>query len=466
MEKAKILIAEDEKAQRDLLEGFLKKEGFSVDAVANGREALHKLEGNFYDIALIDYKMPELDGLQTLREIRRLSPDLPVVMMTAYGTVETAVASMKEGALDYLTKPIDLDELLLIFQKVLERSNLIKENRELKAKLQELYTFNNIVYTSPKMEEVMGLVSRVAPSQATVLIRGESGTGKELIANAIHYASPRSGKPFIIVSCSAIPETLLESELFGHEKGAFTGAVQRRIGRFEEAVGGTIFLDEIGELSPSIQVKLLRILQEKEFQRLGSNISLKTDVRVIAATHRDLEEAMREGRFREDLFYRLNVIAIYLPPLRDRREDIPLLIDYFLKKYSERNQKKITDISKEARALLLRYSYPGNVRELENLIERAVVLCREETITTHDLPFHLKEGRSERSWEFPGKEKSLPESLEEIERDMIIKALHQHQGVQTKAANNLGISERALRYKMKKYGIHSTPPSPLIFTHK
>jgi two-component system NtrC family response regulator len=425
-----------------------------VDIVPNGREALQKIQEIFYDIALIDYKMPELDGFQTLREIRRLSPDLPVVMMTAYGTVETAVASMKEGALDYLTKPIDLDELLLIFQKVLERSNLIKENRELKAKLQELYTFNNIVYASPKMEEVMGLVSRVAPSQATVLIRGESGTGKELIANAIHYASPRSGKPFIIVSCSAIPETLLESELFGHEKGAFTGAAQRRIGRFEEAVGGTIFLDEIGELSPSIQVKLLRILQEKEFQRLGSNISLKTDVRVIAATHRNLEEEMRKGHFREDLFYRLNVIAIYLPPLRDRREDIPLLIDYFLKKYSERNQKKITDISKEARTLLLRHSYPGNVRELENLIERAVVLCREETITTHDLPFHLKEGRSERSWEFPGKEKSLPESLEEIERDMIIKALHQHQGVQTKAANNLGISERALRYKMKKYRIH------------
>jgi len=454
MEKARILIAEDEKAQRDLLEGFLKKEGFSVEAVANGKEALHKLEGNYFDIALIDYKMPERDGLQTLREIRRLYPELPVVMMTAYGTVETAVASMKEGALDYLTKPIDLDELLLIFQKVIERSDLIRENKELRAQLQERYTFDNIVYGSPTMEEVMGLVARAAPSQATVLIRGESGTGKELIANAIHYASLRSGRPLVKVSCSAIPETLLEGELFGHEKGAFTGAVQKRIGRFEEAEGGTIFLDEIGDLSPSTQVKLLRILQEKEFQRLGSNLSLRADVRVIAATHRNLEEAMKQGLFREDLYYRLNVITIQLPPLRERREDIPLLIDYFLKRYTKENQKSISDISKEARALLLRHPYPGNVRELENLVERAVVLCRGEVITSRDLPFHLQEEKSESSWELPKREKSLPDALEEIERDLIVKALHQHQGIQTKAAESLGISERVLRYKMKKHAIH------------
>src|SRR4030066_2254572 len=287
MEKAKILIAEDEKTQRDLLEGFLIKEGFSVKAVANGREALQRLEGNFFDIALIDYKMPELDGLQTLQEIRKLYPAIPVVMMTAYGTVETAVASMKEGALDYLTKPIDLDELLLMLQKVIERSNLIKENKELKTQLQERYAFPLIVYASPKVEEVMGLVARVAPSQTTVLIRGESGTGKELIANAIHYASPRSEKPLVKVSCAAIPETLLESELFGHEKGAFTGAAQRRAGRFEEADGGSIFLDEIAELSPSTQVKLLRILQEKEFQRLGSNATPKIEGRGIAATHKN-----------------------------------------------------------------------------------------------------------------------------------------------------------------------------------
>jgi len=453
MEKAKILIAEDETTQRDLLEGFLKKEGFLVEAAANGKEAIEKIEGAFFDIAFLDYKMPELDGLQTLHEIRKRFPDLPVVMMTAYGTVETAVASMKEGALDYLTKPIDLDELILIIQKVLERSTLIRENRDLKARLQERYTFQNIIYGSPKMEEVMGLIGRVAPSQATVLIRGESGTGKELIANAIHYASARSEKPFVKVSCSAIPETLLESELFGHEKGAFTGAIQKRIGRFEEADGGTLFLDEIGELSPSTQVKLLRILQEKEFQRLGSNLNLKTDVRIITATHRNLEEAMRKGPFREDLYYRLNVISILLPPLRERKEDIPLLIDHFLKKYSELNQKKIQDLSKEARTLLSRHPYPGNVRELENLIERAVVLCRGEVITTQDLPFHLQEGRSEKQWEISGKTKTLPDSLEEIERDLIVKALHQHQGVQTRAAESLGISERVLRYKIKKYGI-------------
>jgi len=453
MEKARILIAEDEKTQRDLLEGFLKKEGFSVEAVANGREALERLGAHFFDLALIDYKMPELDGLQTLREIRKLYPDFPVIMMTAYGTVETAVASMKEGALDYLTKPIDLDELLLTLQKVIERSTLLRENKELRAQLQNRYQFAQIVYASPKMEEVIGLVARVAPSQATVLILGESGTGKELIANAIHYASPRSQQPWIKVSCAAIPETLLESELFGNEKGAFTGATQRRIGRFEEADGGSIFLDEIGDLSPNTQVKLLRILQDKEFQRLGSNMTLKTDVRVIAATHRNLEEAIQKGLFREDLYYRLNVISIALPSLRERREDISLLIDHFLKKYSEENQKSISDISKEARDLLLRYPYPGNIRELENLIERAVILCRGEMITTQDLPFHLKEEKSETLWTSSKKGKSLPESLEEIEKDSILRALHQHEGVQTKAAESLGISERVLRYKMKKYGI-------------
>jgi DNA-binding NtrC family response regulator len=455
MEQAKILIAEDEQTQRDLLSGFLKKEGFSVVAVPNGKEVLRNLEHDFFDLVLLDYKMPELDGIHALHEVRKLYPDVPVVMMTAYGSVETAVASMKAGALDYLTKPIDLEELLLIFQKALERSRLIQENRELRARLQERYTFDQIVYASPQMEEVMGLVSRVAPSQATVLITGESGTGKELIANAIHYASPRSGRPLIKVNCAALPEPLLESELFGYEKGAFTGAGQRRIGRFEEAEGGTIFLDEIGDLSPGTQVKLLRVLQEKEFQRLGSNTTLKTDVRVLAATHRDLEEARRKGSFREDLYYRLNVISIHLPSLRERREDIPLLIDHFLKKFSKQNRKPVSNISKEARAVLLRYPYPGNIRELENLIERAVVLCRGDIITTQDLPFHLQEGKSERAERPSSGEKGLTDTLEEIEKDLILRALQQHQGIQTKAAESLRISERVLRYKMKKYKIRS-----------
>src|SRR4030043_131800 len=312
---------------------------------------------------------------------------------------------------------------------------------------------DQIIGKSKAMQEVYKLIGQVAESDVTVLIRGESGTGKELVARAIYQHSHRKDAPFLAINCAAIPETLLESELFGHEKGAFTGATQKRIGRFEEADGGSIFLDEIGDLSPGTQVKLLRILQDKEFQRLGSNFSLKTDVRVITATHRNLEEAIKTGLFREDLYYRLNVISITLPPLRERREDIPLLIDYFLKKYSKENQKSISDISKEARFLLLRYPYPGNVRELEHLIERAVVLCRGEVITTQDLPFHLKEEKPEKLWESSKKTKSLPESLEEIERDSILKALHQHQGVQTKAAESLGISERGLRNKMKKYGI-------------
>lgn len=453
MEKARILIAEDEKTQREMLEGFLKGEGYFVDTVSNGKEALSILRENSYDIVLLDYKMPEMDGLETLKEIRRLYPDLPVVMITAYGTIETAVASMKEGAIDYLTKPIEFEELLIIFQKVIERANLIRENRALKTKLKERYAFDNIIYESPKMEEVMSIVSRVATSHTTILIRGESGTGKELIANAIHFSSPRAEKPFIKVNCSAIPDSLLESELFGHEKGAFTGAIQRRIGRFEEANGGTIFLDEIGDLATTTQVKLLRILQEKEFQRLGSNISIKTDVRVIAATHRNLEESMKKGLFREDLYYRLNVISIQIPPLRERKEDIPILIDYFIKKYSKENSKKIYDISKEAREILLRYSYPGNVRELENIIERAVVLCREEVITTQDLPFHLVEGKSEEKIDTFKLDKTLPELIEELEKRLIIKALDQNQDIQTQAAKQLGISERVLRYKIKKYKI-------------
>ena len=445
MKKAKILVAEDEKAQRDLLEGFLRKEGFSVEAVANGREALKKLEVDFFDSALIDYKMPELDGLQTLREVRKLYPDLPVVMMTAYGTVETAVASMKEGAHDYLTKPIDLDELLLILQKVMERSSLLQENKALKAQLQERYTFTNIVYGSPKMEEVMGLVSRVAPSQATILIRGESGTGKELIANAIHYAGPRSGKPLVKVSCSAIPETLLESELFGHEKGAFTGATQRRIGRFEEADGGTVFLDEIGDLSPSIQVKLLRILQEKEFQRLGSNSNFKTDVRVITATHQHLEEAMKQGHFREDLYYRLNVIKITMPPLRERKKDVPLLVRYYLTKRSSDRKREI-HISVETMASLVSHDWPGNIRELFNALEYALAVSNRNSIEIEDLPINISR---------PKRIELFKEwvNLEEIGREYIAKVFKAQGGNLQKTARILNISRPTLYKKLRKYRI-------------
>jgi len=450
-QRINLLIVEDEKSQREMLEGFLLRQGFSVLSVDGGGRALDEVRRGHFDLVLLDYKMPGMDGLQTLREMRKINPELAVVMMTAYGTIETAVQAMKEGAADYLTKPIDLDELLLLIEKVSEKILLLRENKELKEQLRERYRFDQIVYGSGTMEEVMNLTGRVAKSEATVLIRGESGTGKELIANAIHYSSPRADRPFIKVNCTALPENLLESELFGHEKGAFTGAIQRRIGRFEQAHTGSVFLDEIGDLSPSLQMKLLRFLQEKEFERVGSNQTIKADVRVMAATNRDLEEGIRRGTFREDLYYRLNVIAIFLPPLRERRGDIPLLIDHFLQKYSQKNRRPIPKISKEARDLLLQYAYPGNVRELENILERSLVVSRSDTITTRDLPFQVREGVQEAKIGPESKEASLNAMLSGMERDLIVKALEECGGVQTKAGRSLGISERVLRYKMKKY---------------
>lgn len=450
-QRINLLIVEDEKSQREMLEGFLLRQGFSVLSADGGGKALAEVRRAHFDLVLLDYKMPGMDGFQTLREMKKINPELAVVMMTAYGTIETAVQAMKEGAADYLTKPIDLDELLLLIEKVSEKILLLRENKELKEQLRERYRFDQIVYGSGTMEEVMNLTGRVAKSEATVLIRGESGTGKELIANAIHYSSPRADRPFIKVNCTALPENLLESELFGHEKGAFTGAIQRRIGRFEQAHTGSVFLDEIGDLSPSLQMKLLRFLQEKEFERVGSNQTIKADVRVMTATSRDLEEGIRRGTFREDLYYRLNVIAIFLPPLRERRGDIPLLIDHFLQKYSEKNRRPIPKISKEARDLLLQYAYPGNVRELENILERSLVVSRSDTITTRDLPFQVREGVQEAKIDPESKEASLNARLSQMERDLIVKALDEYGGVQTKAARGLGISERVLRYKMKKY---------------
>jgi DNA-binding NtrC family response regulator len=453
--RVNLLIVEDEKSQREMLEGYLHQQGFSVSSVDGGEKALDEARREHFDLVLLDYKMPGMDGLQTLKEMKKINPELAVVMMTAYGTVETAVQAMKEGAVDYLTKPIDLDELLLLIGKVSERILLQRENKELKERLREKYRFDQIVYASGKMEEVMNLTGRVAKSEATVLIRGESGTGKELIANAVHYSSPRAARPFVKVNCTALPENLLESELFGHERGAFTGAIQRRIGRFEQAHTGSIFLDEIGDLSPSLQTKLLRFLQEREFERLGSNQTIKADVRVMAATSRDLEEGLRRGTFREDLYYRLNVITILLPLLKERREDIPLLIDHFLQKYAEKNRKPVPNISKEARDLLLKYNYPGNVRELENIIERSVVISRDDIITTRDLPFQVREGVDEADLGLEGKEQSLNEMLSGMERDLITKALDEHGRIQTKAARSLGISERVLRYKMRKYRLSS-----------
>jgi two-component system NtrC family response regulator len=442
---------DDEKVQREILEGFLVKQGYEAMAAEDGQKALEKFKSGAFELILTDYRMPEMDGIQLLREVRRLQPEAIVVIMTAYGTVGTAVAAMKEGAYDYLTKPIDLDELLLLIQRVERELSLGQENRELKEQLREKFKVDFIVSASRQMEDALNLVGRVSQSPATVLILGESGTGKELIARAIHYSSPRADKPFVKVNCAALPENLLESELFGHERGAFTGAVARRIGRFEQADQGSIFLDEIGDFSPSLQMKLLRVLQEKEFERLGSNQTIRSDVRVIAATNRDLEQAIQKGTFREDLYYRLNVVTISLPPLRARKEDIPLLVEHFLKKYNRENKKNVASLSKEARDLLMRYEYPGNVRELENIVERAVVLCRGDTLTTQDLPLNLRESEAEAALERERGTRRLPDTLEEIERQLILKALERSGGVQTKAAEELGIGERVLRYKMKKY---------------
>jgi two-component system NtrC family response regulator len=371
--------------------------------------------------------------------------------MTSFGTIETAVKAIRAGAYDYLPKPVDPDQLVVLIERISERRDLIRENTELKEMLIERYKFDEIVSTSHAMEEVLSMAGRVAASSATVLLRGESGTGKELIAKAIHFHSPRANAPLIKVNCAALPETLLESELFGHEKGAFTGATTRRIGRFEAADRGTLFLDEIGELTPGMQVKLLRVLQEREFERLGGNETIKVDVRVIAATNRDIEKAMKEGAFREDLYYRLNVVSVVIPPLRERKEDVPALLDFFIKKYNAENKKNITGISAETRDLLMRYGYPGNVRELENIIERAVVLSKKGIITTADLPIHVRTSASEEELSAETLQGSLNETLETIERSILLEALKASGGVQTRAAEKLGISERVLRYKLKKY---------------
>ena len=452
----RILVVDDEKNQREMLQGFLLKQGYPTSVAEDGERALAQFRQEPFHLILVDYRMPGMDGIQLLREIHRIHNEAVVVLVTAYGTIDTAVAAMKEGAYDYITKPIDLDELLLLIRRVEKEWRIGQENRELKDQLKEKFRVDFIISQSRPMEEALNMVGRVAPSSATVMILGESGTGKELIARAIHYASPRAERPLIKVNCAALPENLLESELFGHEKGAFTGAVSRRIGRFEQAHRGSIFLDEIGDLSPALQVKLLRVLQEKEFERVGGNQTIRVDVRVIAATNRNLEEAIQKGTFREDLYYRLHVVTIRLPPLRERKEDIPLLIEHFLRKYAEENQKPVAGLSKEAREILLRYDYPGNVRELENIIERAVVLCRSDLITVQDLPLSLQEGKAERSLESMERKGTLPATLEEIERQLIRNALKKTGGVQTRAAQELGISERVLRYKMKKYQIRES----------
>ena len=445
-----ILIVEDEHLQREMLSEVLKKEGYKTFEAGNGNDALSLINKTSIDLAIVDYKMPGQNGLEVLKEIKKISPETEVIMITAYGTIETAVNVMKAGAIDYITKPIDLEEVLFLIKRESEHRAVVRENNALRQQLQEKgITQKEIISKSRKMEKLINLAGRVAKSKASVLIQGESGTGKELLARLIHTLSPRSDKSLITVNCSALPESIIESELFGHEKGAYTGAHKQRIGRFEQADNGTLFLDEIGELPGTIQVKLLRFLQEEEFQRVGGDRTLTSDVRIVCATNKDLNDEVQKGNFRKDLFFRINVVTMEIPPLRERKEDIQDLVDHFLNRFSKRNSKAFHDISRDALNLLVKYDYPGNVRELKNILERAVVITRGSSINIEDLPFKEEDQMSFK--ELFKRKGTLKDILEDLEFRLVKEALDMTDGHQSKAAERLGISERMLRYKIKKY---------------
>jgi two-component system response regulator HydG len=454
-EKPKILVVDDEESHRIMLRAVLTADGYRVAEAADGTEAIRAVEKEAFDIILLDIRMTNMDGIEALSEIRKISPLVPVLIMTAYASVKTAVEALKAGAFDYMTKPLDIEEVKILIEKALEHYHLRTENLALKERLGDRFDFSRIIGRSGKMKTLLDTLAMVAPSDATVLIMGESGTGKEVVANAIHHNSPRAGQPFIKVSCAALPETLLESELFGHERGAFTGAVTRREGRFQLAHRGTIFLDEVGEMNPALQTKLLRVLQEKEFEPVGSARTIKVDIRVIAATNKDLTKEVREGRFREDLYYRLNVVPVTMPPLRERKEDIPPLADHFLAVYREKNRKPLKGISGKALDLLVRYDWPGNIRELENCIERAVIMAKEEMITPVDFPPQIQKLSGEK--ETGGFAIPYGISLEAMERELIVKTLAETGGNRTRASEILGINRRTLQNKLKEYGINVPP---------
>jgi DNA-binding NtrC family response regulator len=447
----RILIVDDEESQRQQLAGFLKKQGFSVTTAESGTKALNLCQEKNFEVALIDLKMPGMDGIELLGKLKESNPEIQVIMMTAYGSIETAVEAMKLGAYHYVNKPINLDELKLNINKALQSHHLLMENKYLKEELEEKYRDLKIVGESPEIKEVLSRVSRVAKTNSTVLIIGESGTGKELVARAIHDLSDRAEKRFVAVSCAALPETLFESELFGHEKGAFTGAIKSKEGRFELADGGTLFLDEVGDIPLEIQVKLLRAIESQEFERLGGKDTLKVDVRIISATNQDLEKRIKEKGFREDLYYRLNVISVFIPPLRERREDILPLVDYFIKKANQKCGRSIQGITPAVKDIILNYDWPGNVRELENMIERGVVLARSDVIDKGDLPYSGL--ISDRFLE----DTSTPSfSLKNMERNHILKVLKKTDWNLMKTAEILGIHRNTLRLKIKEYGIQKS----------
>ncbi len=450
--KPKILVVDDDLSLRKMLEAVLTDDGYDVKEADDGHSAIEAVEDQFYDLILMDIRMARMGGIEALKQIKKLSPGIPVIIMTAYASVETAREALKSGAFDYLTKPLDIDELKLIIHRALRHHQLEQENRYLRERLDDRFDFGNIIGNSLAMKNLFETLSQVAPTDATVLITGESGTGKELIANAIHQNSPRCHKPMIKVNSAALPENLLESELFGHEKGAFTGAVSRSRGRFQLAHRSTLFLDEISEMTPATQAKILRALQEKEIEPVGGEAVIKIDTRVIAATNKNLENEMKEGRFRDDLYYRLNVVRIEIPPLRDRHEDIPLLAEFFLKQYVEKNRKLIKGFTPRAMDIMMRHDWPGNVRELENLVERAVIMARGDMITQDDFPSIMT-----------GKDKSATErnfgtssgrTLKEAEKEIILRTLEETGGNRTHTAKILGISRRTLQLKLKEYGIN------------
>ena len=457
MSKGKILVVDDEAAARTALADLLRAEGYEVETAGDGFKALGRLAEFDAELVLSDLNMPGMDGVELLRKLKEHDAELPVILMTAFGGVETAVAAMREGAAHYLTKPLNTDELVIVLARTIESAKLRRETSELRTRLKDRYSFDNIVGSSPEMQRVFKIIAQIAPSRATVLVTGESGTGKELVAAAIHQHSPRSAGPFVKLHCAALAENLLESELFGHERGAYTGADRKREGRFELAHGGTLFLDEIGEISLGTQVKLLRVLQEREFERVGGNQTLRVDVRVVAATNRDLKEMVLAGKFREDLFYRLNVINLALPSLRQRPTDVPALAAHFLRHYASENGKAVRRFSDEALDQIVGYAWPGNVRELENVIERAVVLTDGESIEAAHLPPELAAvTRRAGAPEIPGA------TMDELERYAILKTMESVAGSTSRAAEILGSSVRKIQYKLQEYSVAPKGKAPLL----
>jgi DNA-binding NtrC family response regulator len=443
-----ILVVDDEEVMCESLAAWLREDGYQVDTAASGREAVEKAAARDYAIYFVDLKMPGgMDGIETMMQIRRLHAEASIIIITAYATVDTAIAAMKEGAQEYIVKPCNPEEISLLVSRILKVKRLQRENTILRKKLARQYSFHDIVSKNARMHDVMTLAAEIASLRSTVLIQGESGTGKEMVARAIHHSGDRAGKPFVAVSCAALAETLLESELFGHEKGAFTGANQQKHGKFEMADGGTIFLDEIGDISPKLQCDLLRVLQERCFYRVGGSEEVRVDARVIAATHVNLQQAVAEGRFRDDLFYRLNVIEIRIPPLRDRREDVPLLARHFLERLSHELGKNISDFSEGALKLLMDHNWPGNVRELENAVERAMVTCRSRVLGEEDFAFLAQNG-AVKPWSIPA-----GMTLQEMEKQLIAATLQRTDGNIKVAASILGIDRSTIYEKIKRYEI-------------